>query len=175
MLNRSLLLVQYTSRGYILVFKIHRTARPASSLSAQTSGGCLPFLQSHYDYSKGVYTEGTRHKVHTYVENRAVSGVFQNIDPLPPPSPQRVCPPPAPKAYTLAGRWGVNILEDARHWIGILQYNPSTERGNIGVTRVAGKVNKECRVPPRPLDCHRRPLLWAGGWGNVVVSIRVRQ
>ncbi len=24
--------------------------------------------------------------------------------------------------------WGVNILEDARHWIGLLQYNPSTGR-----------------------------------------------
>ncbi len=34
-------------------------------------------------------------------------------------------PPPAPKTegYPLAGRWGVNILEDARHWIGLLQYN----------------------------------------------------
>ncbi len=28
--------------------------------------------------------------------------------------------------YTLAGRWGVNILEDAGHWIGLLQFNPST-------------------------------------------------
>ncbi len=52
----------------------------------------------------------------------------------PPPHPlstQRVCPPPAPKAgrYTLAGRWGGGgsiILEDARHWIGLLQYNLST-------------------------------------------------
>ncbi len=66
-----------------------------------------------------------------------------------------MCPPPAPQGggghprravggwgvnfvrrqtlegggYTLAGRWGVggvNILEDARHWIGLLQYNLST-------------------------------------------------
>jgi hypothetical protein len=42
-------------------------------------------------------------------------------------STQRVCPPPALKAggilgYTLAGGCGVNILEDARHWIGLLQY-----------------------------------------------------
>ncbi len=48
----------------------------------------------------------------------------------PPPSPPRqVCPPPAPKAYTLAGQWGgwrVNILEDARYRIGLLQYNLST-------------------------------------------------
>jgi hypothetical protein len=59
-----------------------------------------------------------------------VSGVFQNIDPHP-LSPQRVCPPPAPKAggTHLPGgdgeRVGVNILEDARHWIGLLQYNLS--------------------------------------------------
>jgi hypothetical protein len=26
--------------------------------------------------------------------------------------------------------WGVNILEDARHWIGLLQCNPSTVRDN---------------------------------------------
>jgi len=41
------------------------------------------------------------HKVLTYVEYRAVSSVFQNIDP-PSPSPvstQRVCPPTAPKAW----------------------------------------------------------------------------
>ncbi len=51
-----------------------------------------------------------------------------------PPSPlstKRVCPPPAPKVggNTLAGwwgGWGVNILEDARHRIGLFQYNLST-------------------------------------------------
>jgi hypothetical protein len=38
--------------------------------------------------------------------------------------------------------WGVNILEDARHWIGLLQYNLSTdvakrlrERGRRGGVR----------------------------------------
>ncbi len=25
--------------------------------------------------------------------------------------------------------WGVNISEDARHWLGLLQYNPSTVGG----------------------------------------------
>jgi hypothetical protein len=60
-----------------------------------------------------------------YVEYRAVSGVFQNIDP--PPS-EGVLPPHHRRGggYTLAGRWGVNILEDARHWTGLLQYNLST-------------------------------------------------
>jgi hypothetical protein len=33
------------------------------------------------------------HKVLTYLEYRAMSGVFQNIDPHP-PSTHRVCPPP---------------------------------------------------------------------------------
>ncbi len=38
--------------------------------------------------------------------------------------------------YTLAGRWwvrGVNILEDARHRIGLLQYNLSTATPHQGV------------------------------------------
>jgi hypothetical protein len=70
------------------------------------------------------------HKVLTTVEYRAVSGVFQNIDP-PPSSPPSECvhPPHQRRGYTLAGRrggWGVNILEDARHRIGLLQYNLST-------------------------------------------------
>ncbi len=33
--------------------------------------------------------------------------------------------------YTLAGRWGVNILEDARHWIGFLHYNLSAVWGKL--------------------------------------------
>jgi hypothetical protein len=47
------------------------------------------------------------HKVLTYVEYRAVSRVFQKIDP-PPPSPPSECvlPPPRTKGggYTIAGR-----------------------------------------------------------------------
>jgi hypothetical protein len=65
------------------------------------------------------------------MEYRAVSGVFRTIDPPPPLLPASVSsPPPPPKAggFTLAGRGGggVNILEDATHWIGLSQYNPST-------------------------------------------------
>ncbi len=69
------------------------------------------------------------HKVLTYVEYRAVSCVFQNIDP-PPLHPASVSSPRTKGGgYTLAGRrrgWGVNILEDASHRIGLLQYNLST-------------------------------------------------
>ena len=69
------------------------------------------------------------YKVLTYEEYRAVSGVFQNIDP-PPPSPPSECVISSTQGggYTFAGwwgRWGVNILEDARHKIGLLQYTTS--------------------------------------------------
>ncbi len=73
------------------------------------------------------------HKVLTYIDYRAVSDVFQTIDPPTPSPPSECVLPPAPRRwvgrYTLAGRWGgggVNISEDARHWIGLLHYNPST-------------------------------------------------
>ncbi len=49
---------------------------------------------------------GLAHKVLTYVEYREVAGVFENINPTPPLSTQRVFPPPAPKAVR---GWGVNI------------------------------------------------------------------
>jgi hypothetical protein len=76
-----------------------------------------------------MYVHFTDHKVLTYVEYRAVSGVFQNIDP-PPPSPPSDCVLPPHQRREVNTRravrgWGVNILEDARHWIGLLQYNLS--------------------------------------------------
>jgi hypothetical protein len=49
---------------------------------------------------------GTFHKVLTFIEYRAVSGVFRTIDP---PPPLHTGPSPTPKAggtYTLAGRRG---------------------------------------------------------------------
>ncbi len=57
-------------------------------------------------------TEGTRHKVLTYVEYRAVSGFFQNIDPLPPPFNPASLSSPRTKGggYTLAGRCGGSIF-----------------------------------------------------------------
>jgi hypothetical protein len=47
-----------------------------------------------------------------------MSGVFQNIDPPPPLTAWRVCTPfGAGGGHTrwVERRWGVNILEDARH------------------------------------------------------------
>jgi hypothetical protein len=70
------------------------------------------------------------HKVLTYIEYRAVSGVFRTIDPHP-LSTQRVCLPHAPKVggggvhtRRAVWEWGVNISEDARHWIGLLKKIP---------------------------------------------------
>ncbi len=73
---------------------------------------------------------GLYNKLLTYIEYRAVSGVFLTIDPPPPLDPSKWSSPRTEGGgYTLAGRWGgggVNISEDARHWIDLLQYNPST-------------------------------------------------
>jgi hypothetical protein len=66
-------------------------------------------------------SESANHKVLTYIEYRAVSGVFQTIDPPPPLRPASVSfPRTNGRGYTLAGQWGgwgVKILEDARHWL----------------------------------------------------------
>ncbi len=79
---------------------------------------------------------GEGHKLLTYIEYRAVSGVFRTIDP-PPPLHLASVSSPRTKGRGVHTRqavrgWGVNISEAARHWIGLLQYNPSTERGISG-------------------------------------------
>jgi hypothetical protein len=58
------------------------------------------------------------HKVLTYVEYRAVSDVFQYIDPHP-LSTQRVCPPPAPW-----GGGGVHTRRAVRGWGSIFWKTP---------------------------------------------------
>ncbi len=74
--------------------------------------------------------EGLVHKVPTCIEYRAMSGVFRtNYWPPHPRSAQRVCPPPAPKAGVggFHTRRAVRVVGGgARHWIGLLQYKPST-------------------------------------------------
>ncbi len=74
-----------------------------------------------------------RHKVLTYIEFRAVSSIFQTVHP-PPLLPLASVSSPRIKGGGVHTRravrgWGVNISEDARHWIGLLQYNPSTCTG----------------------------------------------
>ncbi len=59
-----------------------------------------------------------------------MSGVFQNIDPPPPLHPVSVSSPRTKGGGVNTRRavrgWGGNILVDARHCIGLLQYNLST-------------------------------------------------
>ncbi len=73
--------------------------------------------------------ESHTHKVLTYVECRVLSGAFQNIDPPPFPPSECVLPPHQRRGVhtrRAVRGWWVNILEDARHWIGLLQYNLCT-------------------------------------------------
>jgi hypothetical protein len=92
------------------------------------------------------------HNVLTYVVYRAVSGVFQNIDPLPHSPPSECVLPPQQRGgggggYTLAGRrgsWGVNILEKrlTQDWPLTVQslYGPypSVRRSEGGCTSEGG-------------------------------------
>ncbi len=90
------------------------------------------------------------HKVLSYIEYRAVSGVFQTMDPPLPLHPASVSSPGTKGGgYTLAGRWGgggVNISEDARHWIGLLQYNPSTTHIFSSTNRWGMMLANEARL-----------------------------
>jgi hypothetical protein len=74
----------------------------------------------------------TDHKVLTYIEYRAVSGVFRTIDPTTPLHPASVSSPRtkdggggggthSPGGEGVGGQY--SISEDARHWIDVLQYN----------------------------------------------------
>ncbi len=63
-------------------------------------------------------------------EANPMSGVLRTIDP-PPPLPLASVSSPRAKGGGVHTRravswWGVNISENARHWIGLSQYNPST-------------------------------------------------
>ncbi len=59
-----------------------------------------------------------------------MSGVFRTIDPPPPLHPASVSSPRTKGGGVHTrrggGGGGVNISEDARPWIGLLQYNPFT-------------------------------------------------
>jgi hypothetical protein len=72
-----------------------------------------------------------------YIEYRAVSGVFRTIDPPPPVHSASVSSHRHQRRGVHTRRavrgWEVNISEDARHWIGLLQYNPSTQGTHLEV------------------------------------------
>jgi hypothetical protein len=78
-------------------------------------------------FAEKVPLQRSHQKVLTYVEYRAESGVFQILTPS---APSECVLPPHQRGGVHTRRavrgWGVNILEDARHWIGLSQYNPST-------------------------------------------------
>ncbi len=81
-----------------------------------------------------------QHKVVTYVEYRAVSGVFHNIDPPPSLHPASVT---SPRTIRLGGTH--SILEDARHWIGLLQYNPSAVYSHLLILLVRRQERRRRR------------------------------
>jgi hypothetical protein len=73
---------------------------------------CLQHIQ--------MVTECMRVTKYLHTEQCLASSKILTPHPL---STQRVCPPPH---RAVRGGGGFNILEDARHWIGLLQNNPST-------------------------------------------------
>jgi hypothetical protein len=76
-----------------------------------------------------IYIKTTKY-LHIQSTEQCMSGVFQTIDPPPPLHPASVSSLRTKGGGEHTRRavrgWGVNSLEDARHWIGLLQYNPST-------------------------------------------------
>jgi hypothetical protein len=82
------------------------------------------------------------HKVFTYVKYRAVSGVFQNIENIDPPPPLHPASVSSPRTkgggvHRAVRGVGVNILEDARHRIGLLQYSIISLRSLDSMHRAA--------------------------------------
>ncbi len=75
-----------------------------------------------------------------------------------PPS-ECVLTPHQRRGYTLAGRWGgggqyLNISEENRHWIGFLQYNPSTDWSHVLAGWYGIYGTSTCRVYVCQWQCH---------------------
>jgi hypothetical protein len=83
------------------------------------------------------------HKVLTYVEYRAVSGVFQNIDPPPPSPPSECVLPPAPKAGGTPSLGPVREVGGSIFWktpdIGLASYSI------ISLCAILTKLDKLCQ------------------------------
>jgi hypothetical protein len=61
------------------------------------------------------------HGTYKYRVQSSVWHLPNYFDPPPPLHPASVLPP-----HRAVRGWGVSILEDARHWVDLLQYNPPT-------------------------------------------------
>jgi hypothetical protein len=108
------------------------------------------------------FINGFNHKVLTYIEYRAVSGVFRTIDPPAPLHPASLSSP-APKAgggHTRPTRravrgWGVNISEDARYGLASHSIIPlRVQRTSIKLKRftyVANNIGDQDPYPARSL------------------------
>ncbi len=104
-----------------------------------------------------------------------MSGVFRTIDPHP-LSTQRVCPPRTKVGgvhtrWAVRG-WGVNISEDARLWIGLLKYNPST---NLEISKKVTIENRAIFLLPSMryiLFMRRTDLLVGPGRGMTGTGTR---
>ncbi len=83
----------YTATLLVMVHVMKGVGRAPPTLTSQANftlmTECTPESRRYYS-AYSVVVVLPKHKVHTYVEYRAVSRVFQNIDP-PPPSPPSEC------------------------------------------------------------------------------------
>jgi hypothetical protein len=108
-----------------------------------------------------------------------VSGVFRTIDPHPPLHPASVSffrtkggSTHSPGCGKRGGGWGVTISEDARHWIGLLQYNPSMV-SPISLTQVSKGGGKELGAEFSHCGQGERDLTQCIRQMSVMLSVRL--
>jgi hypothetical protein len=83
--------------------------------------------------------ERVHHEVLTYRVQSSVWRLPNYTPPTPSPPSECVLPPHQRRGVhtrRVVRRWRVNISEDARHWIGLLQHNPSTGCTNHAICTV---------------------------------------
>jgi hypothetical protein len=95
---------------------------------------CVILVRMEKDFIPAILL---KQKVLTYIEYRAVSGVFRTIDPPPPLHPASVCTPSAPKAggYThspVGEGWGGSIVRKTPD-IGLASYSIIPLRSEVSL------------------------------------------
>ncbi len=100
-----------------------------------------------------------------------MSGIYRTIDPLPPLHPAIVSSLRTKGGGLNTRRavrgWGVNISEDARHWIGLLWYNPSTVESMKQISEMEGKpFTSSLTICPRSLVWK-----WVGACGVTPIPL----